>query len=448
MPTDTDENRTIISARVRVDAVKPKPPEASFKVTVGDLQLGAQEKKYLAEVIDSNRLSYGPFTRKFEEMFAEMHDCKFAIFCNSGTSALHIALAALKELHGWNDGDEVIVPAVTFVATSNVVLHNRLTPVFVDVDPLTYNLDPDQIEAKITPRTKAILPVHLLGLPADMVAISEIATRHNLKIVEDSCETMFANCAGRKVGSWGDIGCFSTYIAHYIVTGVGGFATTNDPKLAVMLKSLMNHGRDSIYLSIDDDDGVSKKQLFEIAARRFRFEHVGHSFRCTEMEAAIGLAQLERKDSIIERRTAIASRYLERLEGLSDVLQLPTIPQDRDHVFMLFPLVLRDGSKRELVNHLEANGIETRDLLPLINQPVYRKMFGDLEPQFPVAKWLNASGFYIGCHQTISDEAIEYVVNKLYEFFGRTAMRSRVTWHPPRTAASGVVGRGVPQVPK
>lgn len=400
---------------------RPAPPAAApLKVTVGDLQMGAKEKEYLGQVIDSNRLSYGPFTRRFEEMFAAMHDCKFAIFCNSGTSALHIALAALKELHGWRDGDEVLVPAVTFVATSNVVIHNNLTPVFVDVDPLTYNMDPALIEAKITPRTKAILPVHLLGLPADMVAISAIAKKHGLKIVEDSCETMFANCAGKKVGAWGDVGCFSTYIAHYIVTGVGGLATTNDPDLAIMLKSLMNHGRDSIYLSIDDDDGVNKKQLFEIAARRFRFVHLGHSFRCTEMEAAIGLAQLERKDDIIARRTGIAAKYRERFAGLSDVLQLPTIPADRDHVFMLFPLVLRDGSKRDLVNHLEAHGIETRDLLPLINQPIYQKMFGDLEPHYPVARWLNASGFYIGCHQSITDDAIDYVADKLYAFFGRT----------------------------
>ncbi|MBL8866930.1 MAG: DegT/DnrJ/EryC1/StrS family aminotransferase [Planctomycetia bacterium] len=395
-------------------------PDPNFKVTVGDLQLGAKEKEYLAQVIDSNRLSYGPFTRKFEDLFAVEHDCKFAVFCNSGTSALHISLAALKELHGWADGDEVLVPAVTFVATSNVVLHNRLTPVFVDVDPLTYNIDPAKIEEKITPRTRAILPVHLLGLPADMHAIDAIARQHDLKVVEDSCETMFANCRGRKVGSWGDIGCFSTYIAHYIVTGVGGFATTNDPDLAVMLKSLMNHGRDSIYLSIDDDDGVKGKQLFEIAARRFRFVHLGHSFRCTEMEAAIGLAQLERKDEIIARRVGIARQYRERLAGLSDVIQLPTVPPDRDHVFMLFPLVLREGSKRDLVNHLESHGVETRDLLPLINQPIYTKMFGDLEPHYPVARWLNESGFYIGCHQSITADGIDHVVNTIHQYFGRS----------------------------
>ncbi len=412
-------------------------PVAAPKVTVGDLRLGDREKQYLNQVIDSNRLSYGPFTERFESLFAELHDCKYSVFCNSGTSALHIALAALKELHGWADGDEVLVPAVTFVATSNVVLHNRLTPVFVDVDPLTYNIDPALIEAKITPRTKAILPVHLMGLPADMGAIDQIARKHDLKVVEDSCETMFADCRGRRVGSWGDIGCFSTYIAHYIVTGVGGLATTNDPDLAIMLKSLMNHGRDSIYLSIDDDDGVDQKKLFEIAAKRFRFVHLGHSFRCTEMEAAIGLAQLERHQEIVTARTAIAAKYIERLSGLDDVLQLPTTPADRDHVFMLFPLVLRDEPKRALVNHLEANGVETRDLLPLINQPVYRKLYGDLEPQYPVARWLNRSGLYIGCHQYVTDDQIDHVADTLYGFFGRTAGTGTARKHhaPPLEVA-------------
>lgn len=387
-----------------------------FRVTVGELQLGAKEREYLDAVIRSNRLSYGPWTQKFEADFARMHDSRYAVFCNSGTSALHIAVAALKELHGWKDGDEVIVPSVTFVATVNVVLHNGLKPVFVDVSPLTYNLDPNLLEAKITPRTRAVLPVHLLGLPADMKPIADIAQRYGLRIIEDSCETMFARYQGRSVGAWGDIGCFSTYIAHYIVTGVGGFATTNNPDLAVMLKSLMNHGRDSIYLSIDDDDTNNPEQLFEIVARRFRFTHLGHSFRCTEMEAAIGLAQLESKDAIVAKRKGIAKCYLNRLAPYQDFLQLPTIPPDRDHVFMLFPIVLRDGNKRDLVNHLESHGVETRDLLPLLNQPVYQKMFGNLEPQYPVAEWLNRCGFYIGCHQYLTEASVDHVAEIIGSF--------------------------------
>ncbi len=196
------------------------------------------------EVLDSNRIMAGPMMARFEAEIASLHGCAYGLMCNSGTGALQIALAALKEVHGWEDGDEVLVPALTFVATSNVVLYNNLKPVFVDVDSKYYTLDPAKIEEKITPRTRAIMPVHIGGQPCDMEPILDIARKYNLRMVEDSCETMFVRDRNRPVGSFGDIGCFSTYAAHMITTGVGGLCTTNDPELIVVLKSLMNHGRD------------------------------------------------------------------------------------------------------------------------------------------------------------------------------------------------------------
>jgi dTDP-4-amino-4,6-dideoxygalactose transaminase len=390
---------------------------APREIGVGGFSVSPRARRYVGQVLDSGRLSYGPFHRRFETAFAKEHDSRHAIFCNSGTSALHIAIQALKEKHGWADGDEVLVPAVTFIATSNVVLHNRLKPVFVDVDPLTYNIDPAKIEAKLTPRTRAIMPVHLLGLPADMDPILDIAKRHKLSIVEDSAETMFAKYKGRKVGSLGDIGCFSTYVAHYIVTGVGGLATTQDPDLYVRLRSLMNHGRDSIYLSIDDDKDAVGQQLHEIVAKRFQFVSVGHSFRATEFEAALGLAQLEEMAKIVKARTAMARRLSAGLKEFSDRLQLPTCPPDRDHTFMLYGLVLKGEDKTPLVNFLEDRGVETRDMLPLINQPIYRCLFGDLEAQYPVAKALNRSAFYIGCHQYMSSADADYVVQQFRDYF-------------------------------
>lgn len=400
----------------------------SFKPTrqigVGDLELGPREKHFLHQVIDSNRLSYGPFSKKFEELFAELHNCRFATFCNSGTTALHLALAALKEKQGWREGDEVIVPAVTFIATSNSVLHNNMKPVFVDVDPKTYNIDPNLIEAKLTDRTRAIIPVHLLGLPCDMAPIWDLAKKYNLKIIEDSCETMFAAYKGRKVGSLGDIGCFSTYTAHFIMAGIGGLTTTNDPELAVIMRSLMNHGRDNIYISIDDDQGVSRNQLFQIVANRFSFVRLGYNFRATEMEAAIGLAQLENKDFIIQKRKENAEYFMRNLKDLEQFIQLPYIPPDRDHMFMLFPIVLRHQPKRDMVNFLEEHLIETRDLFPLLNQPVYQKLFGDIEHEYPVAQWLNQSGFYIGCHQYLTEEEKAYMVEKIHEFLN-TFQRGR-----------------------
>ena len=387
------------------------------EIGVGGFAVSARARRYVDRVLKSGRLSYGPVHQAFESAFAAEHDSAHAVFCNSGTSALQLALQALKEAHGWSDGDEVIVPSVTFIATSNVVLHNRMTPVFVDVDSLTYTLDPAKLEEKVTARTRAVMPVHLLGLPADMDPIREICARRGLKIIEDSAETMFARYKGRKVGSLGDIGCFSTYVAHYIVTGVGGLATTNDPDLYVRLRSLMNHGRDSIYLSIDDDRGKKGKQLHEIVAKRFQFVSVGHSYRATELEAALGLAQLEEKDGIVKARRERARQLTQGLREFEDRLQLPATPKDRDHTFMLYGLVLRGQDKTPLVNFLEDRGVETRDLLPLLNQPIYKKLFGDLEPRYPVARELNRSGFYIGCHQYMTKADVDYVVEQFRAYF-------------------------------
>ena len=386
-------------------------------IGVGELVITEDDKRMVNKVLDSNRLSYGPMTIKFEQEFARMHDSKFAVFTNSGTSCLHIAVAALKEKYGWTDGDEILVPAVTFVATSNVVLYNNLKPVFVDVDPDTFNIDPARIEEKITNKTRAIMPVHLLGLPAEMDTITKIAKKHNLRILEDSAETMFAKYKGRTVGSFGDIGCFSTYVAHYIVTGVGGFSLTSDPKLAVILRSLANHGRDSIYINIDDDNKKSKSKLKEIISKRFSFVRFGHSFRATEMEAAIGLSQLNRKDSIIKRRKEIAARYLTGMTDLSEYLKFQETPNGVENVYMLFGIVLKGEDKTELVNYLEANGIETRDLLPLVNQPVYKSYFSNKSIDYPVATQLSKSGFYIGCHQYLSNKDVIYVIKKFHEFF-------------------------------
>lgn len=394
-------------------------------IGVGTLNVSRRAKELVLETLNNNRLSYGPFTQRFEAEFAKLHGCRFGIMSNSGTSALHIALQALKEMHGWADGDEVVVPAVTFVATANIVLHNRLTPVLVDVEPVYYELDSHLLEAKITPRTRAIIPVHLFGQPADMDPICEVAARHNLKVVEDSAETMFASYHGRPAGSLGDIGCFSTYVAHLLVTGVGGLNTTNNPEYAIRMRSLMNHGRDSIYLSIDDDDGKPADELRLIIARRFNFVSVGHSFRATEMEAALGLAQLEEWEALIAARRANAKSLLRKLSHLEGDLQLPRTRPGSEHAFMMFPIVLRDRPKEALVNFLEQNGVETRDMLPLTNQPVYQRLLGWCEDAYPVAKWINQNGFYVGCHQDLTEFDLDYMAELFERFFRRSSAGRR-----------------------
>lgn len=387
---------------------------------VGCLTLPPNAKKYINQVLNTKRLSYGPFLRRFETRFSAAHGNRFGIVVNSGTSALRLAVACLKETEQWKDGDEIIVPAVTFVATTNVVIDQGLKPVFVDVDPHTYNIDPGKIKAKITKRTRAIIPVHLFGQPAEMDQVVKIAKASRLKIIEDSCESMFVNYKGKRVGSFGDIACFSTYVAHLIVTGVGGIAVTNNRKYAEILRSLANHGRDGIYLSIDDSRGKTGRRLQEVIARRFKFIRPGYSFRLTEMEGALGCAQLEVASKILAKRKANAQYLLKNLQPLKKYLQLPYHPPHAQHAFMMFPIVIKQSGrfgKTQMVNYLENYGIETRDMLPLINQPFYQRQFKIKQSDFPVADWINQNGFYIGCHQEMGKSELDYIISVLNKFF-------------------------------
>lgn len=386
------------------------------QIGVGGFRMTDRARQLVLDVLDSNRLNAGPMMARFEAAIASLHDRRFGLMCNSGTSALQIGLAALKEREGWSDGDEVLVPALTFVASSNVVLYNGLRPVFVDVDPRHYTIDPALIEARITSRTRAIMPVHIAGLPADMDPIMAVARKAGLRVIEDSCEAMFVRDRGRPVGSFGDVACFSTYAAHLVTTGVGGVAVTDDPVLHELMSSVMNHGRDPIYTRIDDDQGAEGADLFRIANSRFSFVRFGHSFRCTEMEAAIGVAQLEDREAAGQRRQAIAARLSAGLADLQDALQLPVARAGAEHAYMMYPLTLIDDRipRAGVIEHLEGNGVETRYLLPLINQPIYRATFGNLDGEYPVAARLNERAFYVGCHPDMTDEDADHVVAALH----------------------------------
>ena len=379
-------------------------------IGVGHWECSDKERQLINEVLDSGRLSYGPMSKELERQFAKKHGCEYGVLSNSGTSSLQVALQAMKELHGWRDGTEVIVPATTFVATANIVLHNRLTPVLVDVDRHTYNISVSDLDRVEDPfYTKAVIPVHLFGQPADVKSI-----KHEypyLKVIEDSCESMGAHLSGDPVGSLGDIGCFSFYVAHLLTTGVGGMATTNNPDYAAKMRSLVNHGRDGIFFE-QDEHGPK-----ELVSRRFKFDSVGHSFRITELEAALGLAQLDGLDDMIATRRKNAAYLSENLAHLEDRIQLPVTAYGATHSFMMYPIVMHCEEKWDLCEHLESHGIETREMLPLINQPCYRG-FGWNDPdKFPVANWINRSGFYIGCHQYLKAQDLQYMVAVIDEYF-------------------------------
>jgi dTDP-4-amino-4,6-dideoxygalactose transaminase len=263
------------------------------------------------------------------------------------------------------------------------------------------------------------MPVHIGGLPCDMDPILEVAARHGLKMVEDSAESFGVHYKGRPVGSFGDVGCFSTYVAHVISTGVGGLCTTDDLELLTIMKSFMNHGRDAVYTRIDDDIDAARAVELEIPARRFSFIRLGHSFRATEMEAALGIAQLEELPTRSARRKEVVARLTEGLTPFEDRLHLPHARPESEHAYMFFTLVARDASvsRNDLVDHLERHGIETRHLLPLINQPVYRELFGDLSGDCPVAARLNDEAFYIGCQPELSDDDVDYVIACFESYF-------------------------------
>lgn len=389
------------------------------QIGVGDAVISPYAKKLVKQVLDTGRLSYGPMSKEFERQFAEIHQRKFAIVTNSGTSALQVALHALKIKHKWSKDSEVIVPALTFVATVNIVLANGLKPVFVDVDPQTYNIDPLKIESKISKKTKAIIPVDLCGLPCEIDKVKKIAKKYKLKILQDSCENMFTKYNNRPVGYFSDIACHSTYVAHMITTGVGGLITTNDEELAVLSRSLVNHGRDNIYISIDDDKNKKGKGLAEVMGRRFSFIHQGYSYRITEMEAALGIAELKTWRANLRKRKANGRKLISGLKPFKDYIQVSSWPKKAEHGFMMFPIVVTNKKiKREdLTLFLEEHNVETRPLMPLLNQPIYKKLFGNLEPKYPVATHLRKNAFYIGSHHGLTKKELNYIIKVFKEYF-------------------------------
>lgn len=398
-------------------------------IGIGCVDIGQRERVYVNKVLDSGLITSGPMLDAFESRFAERHGRKHGLMVNSGTDALRIALAALGEANNWiayDGGDiEVIVPALTFIATSNVVLQRGFQPIFVDVDPKTFNIDPIAIEKAITGSTRAIIVVHLFGLPCDMNSIMDIAKRHNLKVIEDSCESMGVNYRGKPVGSFGDVACFSTYAAHVISTGVGGLAITDDDNLAGIMRSYANHGRNPEFLGFKNSYQLtpeayqSSADHAEIIKKRFEFQRVGYSCRATQMEAALGLAQLERLDEIVGARRINWEFLYASLSSIPQ-LEFQWRATDCENASMMFPVVLAGGMDRlAIMLSLEQHGIETRPFFNILGQKPYQYWNED---QYPVAKRLSRQGFYVGCHQLLTQDDLEQIAETIDAVVTRRAM--------------------------
>ncbi|MCL4562606.1 MAG: DegT/DnrJ/EryC1/StrS family aminotransferase [Chloroflexi bacterium] len=349
-------------------------------------QIGPEEKQAVLEVLDSGILAQGPRVKAFEEAFASMCGVGYAVATTSGTTALHVALLA----HGIGPGDEVITSPFTFIASANSVLYTGARPVFVDIDPKTFNIDPAKIEAAVTAKTRAIMPVHLFGLCSDMDAILEIAQKHHLLVIEDACQSHGAVYKGKKAGSFGT-GAFSLYPTKNITSGEGGMITTSDAGFADECKVIRQHGM------------------------RVRYYHdeLGYNFRMTDIQAAIGLEQLKKLEKFNQKRQANATLLSGALKGV----QVPTIPEGYEHVFHQYTVRV-DGNKRDaLRKHLQERGVgsEVYYPVPVHKQNYYVKNLG-YDGSFPESEKAAAEVLSLPVHPGLSSAELATVAAAVNEF--------------------------------
>jgi len=364
-----------------------------MQVPVNEPLLDGNEKKYLIECIETGWISSeGPFVKTFEEKLASYFNRKYGVAVCNGTIAIDIAIDALD----LQAGDEIILPSFTIISCLAGLVRKGCIPIFIDQNPATWNMEVSQIESKITSRTKAIMVVHIYGLPVDMDPVLSIAKKHNLKVIEDSAEMHGQTYNGRKCGSFGDISTVSFYPNKHITTGEGGMIFTDDPKLAERCKSLRN--------------------LCFIPERRFVHHELGYNGRMTNMQAAIGLAQFERVDQFIQKKRWIGALYQDLLKDLEMVvLPLAKTPY-AENIYWVFGVVLKTEfplDAQEVMSQLGKFGIGSRPFFwGLHEQPVLKKLSFYKEERLPVCENLARRGFYLPSGLALSESQIHFVVEK------------------------------------
>jgi len=395
-----------------------------MKYPFGTITITEKSKELINEILNSGRVSAGKCVRKFEKKFAKLIGTKEAVAVSSGTDADALALAVLYDF-GVQRGDEVIIPALSFAATGNAVLQAGFTPVFVDIERRTLNINPNKIEKKITEKTKAIMPVHLMGKPADLDKINEIAKKYNLYVIEDAAEAQSALYKGKNIGTLGDMSAFSLYIAHIISTIEGGIITTNNSNYAEILRSLRAHGRackcDTCVLSLGSQY-CSKRFKYDTDIR-FVFERVGYSAKMNELEAAVGLGYLEIYDDIFRKRMKNFKYIRKKFKKFEEYFFTINPEPYEEMAPYAFPIILQEGvnfTRDEFVSYLEKNGIETRSLFQSMpTQCQGFKFLGYKLGDFPEAEYISNNGLHIGVHQDITKEHIDYFIDLVEKFFNQ-----------------------------
>ena len=371
--------------------------------------IGDDEIQSVAETLRSGWLTTGPKVRQFEADFANFVGCDHAIAVNSGTAALHLALDAI----GIREGDEVIVPTMTFTATAEVVLYFKAKPVLVDCEPDTFNIDPLDIKRKITPKTKAIIPVHMAGQACDMDRILEIARKHNLKVIEDAAHALPAEYRGKMIGTVGDITCFSFYATKTITTGEGGMATTDNPEWADRMRMMSLHGISKDAWKRYSSEGSWYYEVFA----------PGYKYNLTDIAAALGIEQLKKCNSFRGARSQIAARYDEGFADLAEVRPLACRP-DVQHAWHLYVIKLELESLRigrnAFIEELKKAGIGTSvHFIPLHLHPYYRDTFGYKRDDCPSAFLAFNRIISLPIYPRMTDQDVDHVIESVRKIVQR-----------------------------
>ncbi len=366
-----------------------------MNIPISKPYINSQEEKIIKDVLRSGWLMQGKRVSEFESKIADYLKVKYAVAVTSGTAALHLSMLAL----GISKDDEVIVPSFSFVASANCILYVGAKPVFADVDEDTFNIDPKDVEKKITPKTKAIIAVHQIGLPAEIDQLKKLCKKYNLFFVEDAACALGASYEGKMVGGFGDLACFSFHPRKSITTGEGGVITTNSKNLYEKLISLRNHG-------VVKKDGEEEYQL------------LGFNYRMTDLQAAVGLSQFNKLKKIQKKTAEIAKVYNSALSKLPSV-QTPFVPKNMKHVYQSYMIKVVDPkvSRDDLVKQLQKKGITAKKGIMLIHiQPLYRKLFGTIS--LPITEKLGKTTLILPLFFLLKKQEQKYIIKHLKEGLG------------------------------
>jgi perosamine synthetase len=372
-----------------------------FNIPITKPYLGEEEKLLVSKVIESGWVSQGPKVAEFEERFAEYIGSRYAVATTSCTTALHAALS----VSGIGPEDEVIVPSLSFIATANSVVYCGAKPVFVDIDPETCNIDTSRIEKAITEKTKAIMPVHQMGLPADLDSIQKIADKYHLMVIEDAACAIGSEYKGKRIGGHGNVACFSFHPRKIITTGEGGMITTDDPDVVARLRRYRHHG-----MSVSDiERHTANKIIIET------YPDLGYNYRMTDMQAAMGLEQLKKLPFIIETRRRIANIYDNGLNKIPRI-RVPQVPKYAFHNYQSYWIELLESApinRNTLMAKLLEKGIATRRGIMAIHMEPYYK--GHARQPLPNTERITMNTLLLPLYLTLSIEEQSYILNSIKE---------------------------------